>query len=123
VRQASPGFTLVEVLIALIVLCVGVLALTGSSGLITRMVGRGKVETQAATAASRRMETLRLAAAATTPACTSPEFQSGGPVLEDGLLTSWTVASSGQLRRVRVTVRYVTTRGIRSAELESSIAC
>ena len=39
------GFTLVEVLIAVIVLGIGVTALVGSSALVTRMVGRGKSET------------------------------------------------------------------------------
>jgi prepilin-type N-terminal cleavage/methylation domain-containing protein len=123
VERTSPGFTLVEVLIALIVLGVGILALTGSSGVITRMIGRGKVETQAALAASRRMEALRLAAAATAPRCTSPDFHSGGPAIEEGLITYWTVAPAGRIRQVRVTVNYVTTRGIRSAELETDIEC
>jgi prepilin-type N-terminal cleavage/methylation domain-containing protein len=119
----SPGFTLVEVLVAIVILGVGILALSGSSSLITRMIGRGKAETHAAMAASQRMETLRLAARAGTPRCTSAEFASGGPVIEDGLTQSWTVSPAGSIRRVRVTVTYLTVRGIRSAVLETTIAC
>jgi prepilin-type N-terminal cleavage/methylation domain-containing protein len=122
-RHSSSGFTLVEVLVALIVLGLGILALTGSSSLVTRMIGRGKVETQAAFAAARRVETLRLAAAATEPRCISADFASGGPVSQGRLTESWTVAPSGPLRRVRVTVTYLTVRGSRSAVLESVIPC
>jgi type II secretion system protein I len=123
VRHPSSGFTLVEVLVAVAVLAVGILALTGSSAVINRMIGRGKVETQAAMAAARRMEELRLLAGSTTPRCSASEFASGGPALEGGLLATWTVPPSGTVRRVRVEVTYVTLRGPRSAVLETSIAC
>jgi Tfp pilus assembly protein PilV len=115
--------TLVEVLVALVVLCVGVLALSGSSSIITRMIGRGKSETHAAMAASRRIEMLRQAARSSTPSCTAPEFASGGPVVEDGLMLSWTVPLAGPVRRVRVNVSYLTVRGVRSAVLETAVAC
>jgi Tfp pilus assembly protein PilV len=113
----------VEVLVAIVVLAIGILALTGSSAAINRMIGRGKVETQAAMAAARRMEALRRVAGSTTPRCRAPEFASGGPILEGGLLASWTVPPDGAVRQVRVSVTYVTLRGRRSAVLETSIAC
>ena len=122
-KRARAGFTVVEVLLALIVLGIGILALSGSSSLITRMIGRGKAETHAALAASSRMERLRLAAHSTKPRCTSEEFASGGPVLEDGLTESWSVTPTGALRRVQVTVTYLTVQGIRSAVLETAIPC
>ncbi|HYF40128.1 MAG TPA: prepilin-type N-terminal cleavage/methylation domain-containing protein [Gemmatimonadales bacterium] len=117
------GLTLVEVLVALVVLGVGILALSGSSSMITRMVGRGKSETHAAIAASRRVELLRQAARSSTPPCAAAEFASGGPVIEDGLSQSWTVTPAGPVRRVRVTVSYPTVRGIRTAVLETAVAC
>jgi Tfp pilus assembly protein PilV len=115
--------TLVEVLIALIVLGVGIVAMAGSSSLITRMIGRGKSETHAALAASRRMEMLRSAARSTTPRCTAPDFASGGPTLVDGATQSWVVPPAGARRRVRVTVTYLTVKGTRSAVLETEIEC
>ncbi len=117
------GFTLIEVLVALIVLGIGILALSGSSSIITRMIGRGKSETHAAVLAANRVEMLRLAAGSTTPRCSAAEFASGGPVIENGLTQSWTVTPSGTVRRVRVTVTYLTVKGIRSAELETTVAC
>jgi prepilin-type N-terminal cleavage/methylation domain-containing protein len=121
--RTSSGLTLVEVLIALIVLGVGILALSGSSSMITRMIGRGKSETHAAMAASRRVEILRQAAHSSAPRCTASAFASGGPVIEDGFSQSWTVTPAGAVRRVRVTVTYLTVRGIRTAVLESAVAC
>jgi len=121
--RSPRGFTLIEILIAIVVVCVGVLALTGTSATVDRMIGRGKVETHAALLASRRVERLRLAAGSTSPRCQSPEFASGGPVWEDGLKQSWTVEPAGKVRRIRVSVSYLTLRGPRAAVLETGIQC
>jgi Tfp pilus assembly protein PilV len=115
--------TLVEVLIAVVVLGVGVVALAGSSSLVSRMIGRGRAETHAALAATRRMETLRSAARSTTPPCTAPGFASGGPISGDGHTEWWAVPPTGAVRRVRVTVGYLTVQGSRSAVLETGIEC
>lgn len=122
-RQSRSGLTLVEVLIAVIVLAVGIVALAGSSAMVTRMIGRGKAETHAAEAASRRMETLRQAAYSTSPHCAASSFASGGPVLTDGITQTWLVPANGRIRRVQVTVNYLPVRGSRSAVLETSIQC
>jgi Tfp pilus assembly protein PilV len=123
VKRTAIGVTLVEVLIAIVVLGIGILALTGTSALATRMIGSGKVETRAAMRASSRVELLRAAANSTKPHCQAPSFSSGGPVLSDAMAESWAVAASGALRGVRVTVSYRTVHGPRSALLESKIAC
>ena len=122
-KHSLLGFTLTEVLVAVLVLGVGVVALVGTSATVTRMIGRGKVETRAAQAASRRMETLRLAAYATSPRCTDPGFASGGPVLSGSMTESWLVPPTGRVRRVRVTVTYLTVRGSREATLETALTC
>ena len=122
-KRSRPGLTLVEVLVAVAVLAIGLLAVTGSSAMVTRMIGRGKVETEAALHAARRMELLRAAAASTTPRCLASGFQSGGPVLSGALTETWTVTPAGALRQVRVSVGYLTVHGVRSAVLETRIAC
>jgi prepilin-type N-terminal cleavage/methylation domain-containing protein len=119
----SLGFTLIEIMLALIVLSVGILALSGSSAMVNRMIGRGRIETHAALLAARRVEKLRMAAASTSPRCTSASFISGGPVWEDGLRQSWSVGPAGPVRKVRVSVSYLTIRGTRSAVLETGIPC
>jgi prepilin-type N-terminal cleavage/methylation domain-containing protein len=122
-RQSSAGFTLVEVLLALIILGVGILALAGSSSRVTRMIGRGRTETHAALRASARMEMLRAAARSTTPRCLAPGFASGGSLPVAGAGESWVVPLSGTVRRVRVTVTYLTVSGTRSAVLETAFQC
>ncbi len=101
----SRGFTLIEVLVAIVLLTIGLVALVGSSSSVTRMIGRGKIETRAAQVAARRMETLRLLADASPlnstgkgPRCTDPEFTSGGPVLSGGMTESWQVSGTGTVR-------------------------
>ncbi len=122
-KHSRLGFTLTEVLVAVLVLGVGIVALVGTSGSVTRMIGRGKIETRAAQAASRRLETLRLAGYATLPRCTDPGFASGGPVLSGGMTESWLVPPTGRVRKVRVTVTYLTARGPREAILETALTC
>jgi prepilin-type N-terminal cleavage/methylation domain-containing protein len=123
VLRSSSGLTLIEVLIAVVVLGIGIVALAGGSAMATRMIGRGKIETRAALVASRRVESLRLAAASSTPRCTSTLFAGGGPVIHDGVSESWVVPPTGKLRLVRVTVTYLTVRGVRSAALQTDIEC
>jgi prepilin-type N-terminal cleavage/methylation domain-containing protein len=123
VNRSSSGLTLVEVLVAIVVLGIGIVALAGGSSMVTRMIARGKVETHAAQMASRRMEALRLAAGSSSPRCTAAAFASGGPAIHDGITESWVVPTAGKLRLVRVTVTYLTVRGPRSAALETGIEC
>jgi prepilin-type N-terminal cleavage/methylation domain-containing protein len=122
-QHCRSGFTLVEALVAVVVVGVGIVALMSASSSVTRMIGRGKMETVAALAASRRMEVLRAAAEGTSPRCADPAFTSGGPVMVGGVAEQWEVAASGKVRPVRVTVTYLTVRGLRTARLETRIRC
>jgi prepilin-type N-terminal cleavage/methylation domain-containing protein len=123
VKRSASGFTLVEVLVAIVVLGIGIVALVGSSAMVTRMIGRGKVETLAAQAASRRVEILRLAANSTTPRCTAAGFANGGPVTANGVTESWTVPGAGKVRSVQVNVTYRTVQGTRTSSLLTRIEC
>ena len=122
-KHMSSGFTLVEALVAIVVLGVGIVALVSASASVTRMVGRGKMETRAAQVASQRMDLLRSAAGSTTPRCQSADLASGGPVISGAVTERWEVSPPGRVRLVRVSVSYLTVRGIRTAQLESSISC
>jgi prepilin-type N-terminal cleavage/methylation domain-containing protein len=106
-RRGTAGFTLVEVLVAVVVLGIGIIAMAGTSGMVTRMIGRGKMATRAGQAATQKVEELRLAAYSTTPHCTAGAFANGGPVVANGVTTSWVVAGGA----VTVTVSFKTARG------------
>lgn len=122
-KHNEGGFTLVEVLIAVVVLGVGVTALVGSSALVTRMVGRGASETRAAEAANRRIEGLRLLAYSTTPRCTAGGFASGGPVTANGITERWGVSVVGRYATVSDTVVHRTARGTHTDVLTTRIEC
>src|SRR2546430_3587914 len=56
--KREQGFTIVEVIVAIMVLTVGLLALVTSAALVTRMIGRGQRSAVAAQYAQRRLEML-----------------------------------------------------------------
>jgi len=123
VTRNEGGFTLVEVLIAVVVLGIGVIALVGSSGLVTRMVGRGRSETLAAQAANQRIETLRALAYSTTTLCTAGGFASGGPATTNGIRERWIVSVAGKVASVSDTVTHRVARGTHKDVLTTRIEC
>ena len=119
--RKEGGFTLVEVLIAVVVLGIGVTALVGSSALVTRMVGRGKSETLAAQAANQRIESLRVQAYSTTTHCTA--LASGGPQTTNGIRERWIVSVAGKVATVTDTVTHRVARGTHTDVLTTRIEC
>ena len=57
--RSERGFTIIEVIVAILVLTAGILALGGTSALVTRMIARANRAAQAASFAAERMEVLR----------------------------------------------------------------
>ncbi len=109
--RSPPGFTLVEVAIALVLLTVGVLALISSSAMVTRMIGLGRQATFVAQVAASRFERMRRLAGSTSPPCTDPRL-AGGTGLTDGIRERWEVAASGSARRVTLALEYRVPRGV-----------
>lgn len=119
-KSDTRGFTLIEVLIAVVILSVGVLGMVGSAGLVSRMIGQGKRNTQAALVAMQRMETLRGQALATNPRCTG---LAGGTATTTGVTETWTVTGTGRSRRVRLIVQYQTNRGLATDTVTTVVSC
>lgn len=130
-RTPEGGFTLIEVLVAIVILAIGVIALAGSSGSVSRMIGRGKMTTIAAQVAQDQMDRLRVAAASTNPRCTSVQFTSAAaPVLRptgrprgEQVLLDWRVPATGASRTVRLAVTYAVARGSVTDSLYTRISC
>lgn len=57
--RARRGFTIVEVIVAILILTVGVLGLAGASAIVTRMMADSEVQSDAAVVAAARFETLQ----------------------------------------------------------------
>ena len=117
------GFSIVEVLVAIIILTVGLLALAQSSGAVTSMIGRGKQDTRAAALAQTQLEVLRQQAAAATPKCNG---LAGGTRTEAGTgsVITWTVTTpNANSRAVQVTVNYRISRGTRTETIRAILGC
>jgi prepilin-type N-terminal cleavage/methylation domain-containing protein len=117
------GFTIVESLVAAMVLSVGILALVGSSALTSRMVGLGAAATRAASIAVTRIERLRQVAFSTVPPCTGAEWRSGS---SGGLALTeaWELLdASGPVRRVRVVLRSRDPSGTSSDTVVTAFLC
>lgn len=119
---APRGFTLVEVILAVMLLGMGVMALVGSSAMVTRMIGSGQQYSAVSQRARNRFEWLRQIAASTPLACTAPGFGSGSAV-SGGITERWVVPAAGTERRVVVSLTYRTALGVRADTVSASLLC
>lgn len=109
------GFSLAEVMIAMVILTVGVLGLAASSAAITRMSAEGGRSGGSAAVAESRIEAL------TATPCAS--ITSTGSATTGKFTESWTVTSSGLLRTVSVSVSYPSGRTTRTSTYIAYISC
>jgi prepilin-type N-terminal cleavage/methylation domain-containing protein len=119
----ESGFTIIEVIVAIVVLTVGLLGLVTTAALVTRMIGRGQRSAVASTFASQRMERLR------SSACIAAQRVNGADTLYRGgqwvAYNNWTFVDEGNLSfRVRIltTSRTVKNR-TRTDTLEVGVPC
>ena len=119
------GFTLVEVLVAVVILAIGMMAMAASTGAITRTLTVSRNATQAAQVANLAMDRLRAAASSTSPGCTSGNFASSASAsTQQGVTLNWEVPASGSLRTVRVMVNYPIGLGrTKTDTLAASVSC
>jgi prepilin-type N-terminal cleavage/methylation domain-containing protein len=121
--KSRRGFTVVEVVIAIVVMSVGLLGLVTASAMVTRMIARGQRTAKGSTFGARRLEILR------TTGCSS---QAAG---HDTLYTqsnvavatnSWVFSATTQANAWTVvdTASYQTAQGKwRKDVLETEVLC
>jgi len=119
--KQEQGFTLVEVIIAVLVLTIGLLGLVGSAALVTRMIGRGHRSGVQVAFSQRRIEMLRSTACTNQATGTDVLMRGGVPV--DSL--SWQFVNLGNSTwQVIMTSKYQTDRGKWRSEIsETEISC
>ncbi len=117
------GFTIIEIIIAIIVLTVGVMGLATTAALVTRMIARGQRSAMAATYAAQRMEQLRPAA------CIAAQRVPGTDTLYRGsnwvASNTWTFVDEGNsYYHLRVVTTYKTD-GIKTRvdTMEAGVPC
>jgi type II secretion system protein I len=113
------GFTIIELLVALVILSAGLLALHGSSALTLRLLGGGWTRTLAANVAQQRLEQLR------SSACTGA---GSGSDETRGVRQRWTVSPHNSGAGIELTVEYLVrvSRGAtveRSASFRAVVPC
>lgn len=117
------GFTIVEVIIAIIVLTVGILGLVTTAALVTRMIARGQRSADAAAFAARRLERLRPAA------CITAQRVAGTDTLFRGqiwvAINRWNFTDAGNgTYRLKIHTLYKTTQErTRTDSTETTIPC
>ncbi|MDQ3696939.1 MAG: prepilin-type N-terminal cleavage/methylation domain-containing protein [Gemmatimonadota bacterium] len=114
---ARAGFTVVEVIVAIMILTVGVLGLASTAATVTRMMGSAEIESDAATIATARFETLR------ATRCPVASGSASGA----GISERWVVSQMGnaafRMYQVVDTVQYRNRRGLRTQAYRSVVQC
>jgi len=115
-KGAERGFTMIEVMIAVVILTIGVLALASTSAAVTRMIGLGYRHTEASTIATELFERLQ------GRVCTG---SADSTVTRDRFIAAWTVDSiaAGEGRRIDLTVQTPTPKGYRVDNFSTSVSC
>lgn len=117
------GFTIIEIIIAIIVLTVGVLGMVTTAALVTRMIARGQRSASASAFAARRVERMRIAA------CIDAQRVNGSDTLYRGTqwaaINTWTFTNLGNLNyRLKNVSLYRTTQNrVRRDSSETTISC
>jgi prepilin-type N-terminal cleavage/methylation domain-containing protein len=120
-RRATAGFTLLEVLIALLLLSIGLLGFAGSLGPISSLAGQGKIQGRAAWVLASRISRLRSEVIAGAPGCVIPA--AGSAQHPSGLDESWESSLSTNIVELRMVTRLRLPRGIRAETLVTRIPC
>jgi prepilin-type N-terminal cleavage/methylation domain-containing protein len=119
--KREQGFTLVEVIIAILVFTVGMLGLVGTAALVTRMIARGQHSAVAATFAAQRLERLRVTAC-TSQAAGSDTLYRGSTM---AATNNWSFSNLGNSGYgIVLTVNYLTAQNRwRTDTLETMVSC
>lgn len=120
IRQ-ERGFTLIEVLVAVVVLSIGVVAMVGGFGTSARFNGQAWRFTRAANIAAQRIETLRRVASTTDPRCTA--LTSGSATVSGNITEAWTVTGSGSSRAIVVVVTMPRARSVSRDTVRTTLEC
>ena len=99
VWKRKEGFTLVEVMIAVVLFAIGLLAFAGLELVALRNVTFSKDYAKANTYAQQKVEELKGTAWASV--------STGSDTLEQRFTRSWTVATQGEIKNLKVTVSWV----------------
>lgn len=119
--RSRAGFTLVEVMVAILVLTIGLLSLVTTSALVTRMINKGQRSGVAAAWTARQMEQQRFRACTVRFDGAADLFRGSARLAR----TTWTWSTvATNTYRVRFVTTYTTTANRqRSDTSETTVSC
>ena len=114
-RVPTAGFTIVELMVAVMVLSIGVLGLASTAAVVLRLIGGGAQQTRVSEIAQSRFESLRARRCAQV---------TGGYASSRGVREVWTVSVIDQTTfDVVDTLRYNTRDGVKVQAYRSAVRC
>lgn len=114
-NSVRAGFTLVELIVAMLMLTIGLLGLAGVGAVVLKQTKGGTYQTIAASIAQSRFEQFEGDACATIVA---------GSATVRGMSERWTVGTVGvRAKSVRDTVTFVGTSGTKKVGMHTVVAC
>jgi prepilin-type N-terminal cleavage/methylation domain-containing protein len=119
------GFTIIEVLIAIIILSVGVLALASSAGGVSRMLSSAQRKTRSYSVIAATLDSLRNRANSTSPKCTALVTSTATNARGYGSLFSrqWIVSTVGTGRQIEVRTAYRVGGRVKGDTMITEITC
>lgn len=113
-RRARRGFTLVELIAAIIILVVGVLGLASTAAVVMRQMTASSMQTRAAIMGQSRLERLR------SMPCAN---MANGTVTVNGITETWTVRIGTRTATIVDVVTWNERRTARSVTFTSERPC
>ena len=113
------GFTLVELLVAIVILAVGVLGLAATASVVTRQMTGAVHQSVAANVAYSRMERIRTGNCVAMADSSSP----AGGVVTRNVTERWTIAKTNNAILVYDTITYVVRGKKRKQVFHSEFPC
>ena len=119
--RPPPGFTLLEVLLALLVLTVGLLGLAGTLGPAARLAGEGRMRGRIGLIAASRIDLIRAGLLAAAPACSPP---TGGSLRHaGGIVEHWAASVRDSLVVVEIVAVPPPSRRLRPDTVVTRLRC
>ena len=112
--RARAGFTLAELMVALMIFTVGALAMAATSANVMTLITSSKNRTQAAAVAEARFESMR------GRPCSA---HTSGSATTRGIAETWSVVPLARADDVTVRVQFISNRRVASRTYRSFLPC
>ena len=112
--RARAGFTLAELMVALMIFTVGALAMMATAANVMTLITSSKNRTQAAAVAEARFERMR------SQNCAA---HAGGSATTRGIAETWSVVPLARADDVTVSVQFISNRRVATRTYRSFLPC